>query len=143
MRKASNSLYMIGTVLTLFALPLFAILIFVSFSISSPGYLPNIVEEIKSGAINPGDLPGTPEEQALAIQAYFRTFAIVFLVFGILNVAKFVMAITAKRSNSNPFHITVLVLSVLTVGPLLILASIFALVMNKKEGEVEEINASY
>ena len=143
MRKASNILYILGAVLTLLALPIFVAMILVSFGIANPGYAQEIINGINSGAINPGELPGTVEEQAAAIQTYFRTAGIIFLVFGILNLGKFVMAITAKRANENPFHITVLVLSILTVGPLLILASIFAIVCNKKEGEVEEINASY
>ena len=143
MRKASNCLYLIGTILTLMALPIFVAMIAVSFGISNPNFTQNLINGINNGDINPGNIPGTVEEQAATIQSYFKTYGIVFSVFGALNLAKFIIAITAKRSNENPFHISVLVLSILTVGPLLILASIFAIVMNKKEGEVEEINASY
>ena len=143
MRKASNYLYLIGTILTLMALPIFVATIAVAFGISNSNFTQNIIELINDGKVNPGDIPGTVEEQALTIQSYYRTAGIIFSVFGALNLAKFIVAITAKRSNENPFHITVLVLSIVTIGPLLILASIFAIVMNKKEGEVEEINASY
>jgi len=143
MRKASNTLYLLGTILTLLALPIFVAMIFVSFGIANPDFAQNIIDGIKNGAINPGNLPGTPEEQTAAIQEYFRNGAIIFLVFGILNLGKFVTSITARRSNENYFHITVLVLSILTLGPILILASIFGIVCNKKEGNVEEINASY
>ena len=143
MRKASNYLYLIGTILTLMALPIFVATIAVAFGISNSNFTQNMIELINDGKVNPGDISGTVEEQALTIQSYYRTAGIIFSVFGALNLAKFIVAITAKRSNENPFHISVLVLSILTVGPLLILASIFAIVMNKKEGEVEEISASY
>lgn len=142
MRKASNVLYIVGAILTLLGLPVFIAMVLVSFGIANPSYTQNIVDGINSGSISTTGLSGTPEEIAAVIQSYFRTFAIIFTVFGVLNIAKFVMAITAKRSNSNPFHITALVLSILTVDPVLVVGSILALVCNKKEGDVEEISAS-
>ena len=142
MKKASNVLYMVGVLLTLLGLPVFTIIVITSFGIANPGYTQSIIDSINSGEVT-YNIPGTTEEQAAWVQHYFLILGIIFLIFGIINVAKFVISIMAKRMVDNKtLHIIALVLGILSGGILIVLASIFALITLKQERDVEEISAS-
>ena len=141
MRKASNILYMIGIIMALLGLTLYVVMTFSSYRISSSSYTDTLISQLESGAVTT-DFPGTYAEQAAQLQHIFLIIAIVLTIFTVINAAKFVLAITAKRSMDNRFIITSLILGALSLDTLIILASIFGLVANKQERDVEEINAS-
>ena len=141
MRKASNILYMIGIVMALLNLTALVVMSFATFSIASPGYTSTLISQLESGAVTT-DFPGTYAEQAAQLQKMFLVFAIILTVFTVIGAAKFVLSITAKRSQDKRFNIVSLVLGALSLDVLIVLASILALVALKEEREVEVINAS-
>ena len=107
-------------------------LMFLGFGITflvftSPTFTDLIVQGINEGQIT-SDLPGTPEEQAVAIQAMFLVFGITFIIPVVFQIANAVISgITIKKENK-ALYIANIVFGLLSGVELNFIAGIFGLI---------------
>ena len=141
MRKASNMLMIIGFVLGIFAAMLIIAFTVFFFIIAGPGYKDELIDQIARGSLVT-NYSGTPEEQAVQVQALFLPLAIFFLFESLISIAYLTISMFTRSRRTLPLYIITIAGSALGGNILLLLGAIFGLVADHQEGNVEEINAS-
>ena len=130
MRTASRILILIGAIFSIIMATVFVIVGLVYLGIAADKA--SILEGINNGSITTST-PGTPEEQAAALQLTFQIIACVFLVIAFINICNTVVSFITKKVQSNALYITCLILGLISFVEINSLGSIFGLIANKKE----------
>ncbi|MBR3617431.1 MAG: hypothetical protein IKN46_02010 [Acholeplasmatales bacterium] len=130
MRTASRILILIGAIFSIIMATTFVIVGLVFLGISADKA--SLLEGINNGSIRTST-PGTPEEQAAALQLTFQIIAYVFLVIAFLNICNSVISFVARKIQSNALYITCLILGFISFVEINSFGSIFGLIANKKE----------
>ncbi|MBE6141360.1 MAG: hypothetical protein E7175_00710 [Erysipelotrichaceae bacterium] len=141
MRKASNMLMIIGFVLGIFATMLIIAFTVFFFIIAGPGYKDELINQIASGSLVT-NYSGTVEEQAVQVQALFLPLAIFFLFESIISISYLTISMITRIKRKLPLYIITIAGSALGGNIPLLLGTIFSLVADHQEENVEEINAS-
>lgn len=130
MRTASRILILIGAIFSIIMATTFVIVGLVFLGIAADKA--SLLEGIKNGSITTST-PGTPEEQAAALQLTFQIIASVFLVIAFINICNTVISFVARKIQSNALYITCLILGLISFVEINSFGSIFGLIANKKE----------
>ena len=130
MRTASRILILIGAIFSIIMATTFVIVGLVFLGIAADKA--SVLEGIKNGLITTST-PGTPEEQAAALQLTFQIIASVFLVIAFINICNTVISFVARKIQSNALYITCLILGLISFVEINSFGSIFGLIANKKE----------
>lgn len=139
MKTATKVLSIIGAVCAFLGAVGFVICSILFLTFAGPYWTPYIVNMLKEGDIY-SSLPGTPEEQAAAIQIIFLVTGISFIPGALVSVAGGILAlVNANRLN---FIIAVLtiVFGVLTGNMFLLVAGVLAIIAPKLHPEKNENN---
>ena len=130
MRTASRILILIGAIFSIIMATTFVIVGLVFLGIAADKA--SVLEGIKNGLITTST-PGTPEEQAAALQLTFQIIASVFLVIAFISICNTVISFVARKIQSNALYITCLILGLISFVEINSFGSIFGLIANKKE----------
>lgn len=113
MAKLSKTFLLIGAILSLVLAGSFVICAIVFFVMGSPAMKEMLIQLLEEAEIHT-DFPGTPEQQATAIQALFASFGGVFLFFGLISVASGVVAFIGRQKWTKGLLIANIVLGLMS-----------------------------
>ena len=130
MRTASRILILIGAIFSIIMATTFVIVGLVFLGIAADKA--SLIEGINNGSIKTST-PGTPEEQAAALQLTFQIIAYVFLVIAFINICNTVISFVARKVQSNALYITCLILGFISFVEINSFGSIFGLIANTNE----------
>lgn len=138
MKKASHILLIVGSIMAIFAALTFVIVGIVFIAVFSD--LNAIVQAIQNGQVKVEGIPGTPEEQAKALQLLAYTIAIVFLVLVIPTIVCCILGFTSLgKEKTRGFCIAGIVLSVLSVNQVSLAGFILKLIVKIKSERAETL----
>ena len=113
MAKLSKTFLLIGAILSLVLVGTFIICGIVFLVFSSPAIKDMLVELLEKAEIHT-DVPGTPEEQAAAIQAIFLAFGLVFMFLSLFSLASAIVAFAARKKPSTGLLVANIVLGLMS-----------------------------
>ena len=138
MRKASDILLIIGAVLGFIGAIFSAIGAIPMFMFTTPESKELIIKGINDGSINVSGIQGSAEEIAAWIQTVFMVLAIIMLVCAIPMIIGGVLALRARKTQSNGLYIAAMVVGIIFGGNIVtLIGSIFGLVENSNGNKNE------
>lgn len=136
MKKASNILLLLSAIFGIFGVITLVIVGAMFLVFTSPEAKEAIIKGIQDGTIHT-TLPGTIEEQAVAIQGMFMGIGIGLLIGAAVTVGGVVIYFLARSKDTMALYITALVLSILGGSILAFLGSLFGLITKSQEKQIE------
>ena len=127
MKKASNILYLIGGIYAIVSVAALLIAGVILLIFSSSALTATIIKGIEEGTIHTS-FTGSPEEIAVMIQITFLAIGITFIAVSAIYVIAGIIAFKGRNNDKKNLFVANIVFGVITENPLILLASIFALI---------------
>ena len=113
MAKLSKTFLLIGAILSLVLAGTFVICGIVFFVMASPALTDMIVKLLEEAKVH-SDIPGTPEEQAAAIQAFAAGLGGMFIFFALISIASGVVGFIGRQKWTKGLLIANIVLGLMS-----------------------------
>lgn len=137
MKKASDIVLLVGSILGFVAAGGLFIAAVVFIILSTPAFTDFIREGIQNGSIT---TDASDTEIAIGIVvATFITCAVIFIIVGVLSIVSSIIALKARKESRKGLYIACLVLGILS-NEVVLVGSIFGLISNKEEPQNDVVD---
>ena len=127
MKKVANILFIVAAAMGILCALIFVALSITFLILAAPQNAQLIVDGLNNGTIHT-DLPGTPEEQALAIQVIFGTIGGMFIFFFVTCAVSVFIAFKCRNCRSKGLFIAAIVVGCFSTEAFLIVPAVFGLI---------------
>ena len=134
MRKTSNILLTIGTVLSFVMAASLLITSIIFFALTSSAFKEIIVNGLQDGSIQT-DLAGTPEEIAAIIQTIYAVAGAILIVVSLFAIINGIIAIIGKKKATKGLYILNIIFGAISCVEVNLIGGIFGLIGTTKKQE--------
>lgn len=138
MRKASDIILLVGAIVSIVCAVTFLI---IGIVFAMLGQLPTeeIIQAINEGKYTT-DVPGTPEQKALAVKSVLTGTGVFFLIVGVMSIVNAVLGFVARAKHSLGLYVANIVFGVLSLTEITLVGGIFGLIANGQEANNKPVS---